>query len=85
MVKWGMLSHDDANGAITEYRVCYKPIHIFGNLCQSFKTVGRNTHRTTLTGMKKYTAYDIAVQAATVIGFGPPGTSAVARTLEDSK
>ena len=78
-----MLNHDDANGEIMEYRVCYKPIYISGNLCLFFKTVGRNTHRTTLSGMKKYTMYDVAVQAATVIGFGPPGTSVTAQTLED--
>ena len=85
MVDWKVLSHDDANGAITEYRVCYKPTYISGNFCQSFKTAGKNFRSTALSGLQKHTVYVVAVQAATSIGFGPPGTSVVARTLEDSK
>ena len=83
MVDWEELSHDDANGAITEYRVCYKPIYISGNFCQSFKTAFKNFRSTTLSALKKYTVYVVAVQAATATGLGPPGISVVARTLED--
>ena len=86
MVNWELLSPDDANGEITEYRVCYKQISFSGNLCESFTTVvGKNVRSQTLSGLKKYTSYEVAVQASTAIGFGPAGTSAVAQTFEDSK
>ena len=80
-----MLSHDDANGEITQYRVCYKPVISSANLCKSFKAVNKNIPSTTVFGLEKYTSYFVAVSAATAIGFGPPGTSVIARTLEDGK
>jgi hypothetical protein len=47
--------------------------------------VGVNNRNAVLDGLKKFTDYDVAIQAATSKGAGPPGLTKSARTFEDSK
>ena len=78
------MSHDDANGVITNYSICYKPTDSSRGLCEFNKTVG-NVRGTTLPDLRKATSYVVAVKAATMIGFGPPGASMTRQTNEDSE
>jgi hypothetical protein len=83
-VEWKELSRNDANGLITNYRVCYKAKKDSGDICDRQEIVA-NVRSTTLFGLDKYTFYVIAVQAATSIGYGPLGANMTERTREDSK
>jgi hypothetical protein len=85
-VAWNVLNKDDANGLITQYRVCYKNASSFEDICNLpvRETMG-NVRRITLSNLEKYTDYVVAVQAATKIGFGQIGANKTRRTKEDSK
>ena len=71
---------------ITEYAVCYD-VHSTSELdCRLNKTVfgGKNT-MLNLTGLNEATNYDVAVKAATKIGFGDLGVAMNESTREDSE
>ena len=83
---WKELTSDESNGMITNYTVCYN-VHSASKLnCSLNKPVfgGKNT-MLNLTGLNEATIYDVAVKAATKIGFGDLGVTMNASTLEDSK
>jgi hypothetical protein len=85
-VEWNGLNNDDANGVITQYRVCYKKVSSSGNICNlPFRETMGNVRRITLSNLDKYMDYVVAVQAATKIGFGKIGANMTGRTKEDSK
>ena len=84
-VVWKELSLDDANGVITEYRVCYMlEERSTGELCNSNVSANQNLN-VTLSGLQKYKSYVIGVRASTAIGFGPPGKTMTIRTNQDCK
>ena len=83
-VTWKQLNADDANGIIRQYIVCYKVNDSSGDICSSSKTVDDGLN-TVLSGLNKYTVYEVAVKAATAEGSGPVGESMINRTQEDSK
>ena len=47
--------------------------------------VGVNNRNAVLDSLNTFTTYDVAIQAATSKGAGPPGVIKTAQTLEDSK
>ena len=84
-VVWKELTSDESNGMITNYTVCYNIQSTSKLDCSLKKTVfGKNT-MVNLTGLNEATIYDVAVKAATKIGFGGLGVTMNASTLEDSK
>ena len=84
-VVWKELTSDESNGMITNYIVCYNVQSTSKLDCSLNKTVfgGGNTILN-LTGLNEATNYDVAVKAATEIGFGDLGVTVNASTLEDS-
>lgn len=83
---WKKLNNHDANGVITQYKVCYKvsenPADISCNLKQ---LVDGNTTEVVLNGLFKATTYNVAVQVVTAQGFGPLGPVMTGKTLEDGE
>ena len=86
-VAWGNLTQDDANGVITQYKVCYKASRNISEIdCDSSKTIdARQARVVTLNGLNEATTYNVAVQAGTEEGFGPLGAIVTNKTLEDGK
>ena len=85
-VTWGNLTEDDANGIITNYSVCYQVTGSEKDSCtNSITVIGGSTTTATLMGLNEATTYDVAVKAATAVGFGVLGDTMVKKTLEDGK
>ena len=86
MVSWRKLSQDHANGNIIKYMVCYQLHSINSISCDMNENVS-NVEKTavTLTGLNEASIYDVAVKAATAVGFGNLGPTMNGTTLEDSK
>ena len=86
-VFWGNLSNDDANGEIIEYAVCYKASENATDIdCDMNKTVNSSyTREVLLDGLNEATTYNVAVRAATKVGFGVQGAVNASKTLEASK
>lgn len=86
-VAWGNLTQDDANGVITEYKVCYKASQNQTDIdCKLSKEINASQAReVTLDGLNEATIYNVAVQASTAQGFGPFGAVMTRKTLEDCK
>ena len=86
-ITWDKLSPDVSNGNITQYQVCYKasnnPGDVNCNLSQNVSGVDNTT--TVLRGLNEATAYNIAVKARTIVGFGKLGFASNQTTLEDGK
>ena len=86
-ITWDKLSPDVSNGNITHYQVCYKasknPGDVNCNLSQNVSGVDNTT--TVLRGLNEATAYNIAVKARTIVGFGNLGSASNQTTLEDGK
>lgn len=85
-ITWGMLGRDVSNGNITQYQVCYKASDKAGDVsCDLRQNVSGADNTTVLRSLNEATAYNIAVRARTLIGFGELGTTRNQTTLEDSK
>ena len=86
-ITWGELSLDDANGVITKYEVCYKASDNSTDIdCTSKESVNNgNTREVVLDGLNEATTYNVAVKAATSVGFGDLGAIMTRKTLEASK
>ena len=77
---------DDANGDITQYRVCYGDTQQSSEMCANYKDVdGVNNTVFNLIGLSENTLYFVAVKATTRAGFGPIGIVLSNRTLEAGK
>ena len=81
-VFWEELGKDDANGVITSYQVCYKasenPSDIDCNLKKTINNGG--TRDVALDGLNEATTYNVAVKAATRVGFGNLGSTRSVKT-----
>ena len=85
-VMWDELSDDNSNGIITQYRVCYHVTSSEEVFCaKNITVIGKSNTMVTLTALKKATMYDVAVKAATAVGFGDLGPEKNRKTLEDGK
>ena len=85
-VMWDELSDDNSNGIITQYRVCYHVTSSEEVFCaKNITVIGKSNTMVTLTALKKATMYDVAVKAATAVGFGDLGAEKNGKTLEDGK
>ena len=84
---WEKLSHDDANGVIKKYEVCYKASVTSTDIdCNLKKSVNNgDTKEVVLGGLNEATTYNVAIKAATSQGFGNLGTITTKKTLEASK
>ena len=83
-MSWEMLSNDDANGAITEYEVCYKASKDTTDIdCNLKKMVNDgNMREVTLDRLNEATTYNVAVKAATSEGFGSLGAVSTKKLWE---
>lgn len=86
MISWEKLSHDHANGNIIKYVVCYQ-LHSINNITCSVNETIPNVETTivTLKDLNEASTYNVAVKAATFVGFGKLGSTMNGTTLEGSK
>lgn len=79
---WEELGNDDANGVITGYQVCYKASENPSGIdCNLKKTVyNGGTRDVVLDGLNEATTYNVAVKAATRVGFGNLGSTRSVKT-----
>ncbi|NWW24390.1 SDK2 protein, partial [Falcunculus frontatus] len=83
MVRWGDIPEADCNGLILGYKVLYKEKGSEAR-AQFWLAEGNASHSAQLTGLAKYTLYEIRVLAFTRIGDGVPSRPPVLeRTLDD--
>ncbi|XP_027581187.1 protein sidekick-2 [Pipra filicauda] len=83
MVRWSDIPEADCNGLILGYKVMYKEKGSEGR-AQFWLAEGNASHSAQLTGLGKYTLYEIRVLAFTRIGDGTPSRPPVLeRTLDD--
>uniref|UniRef100_A0A4W4EWH0 Cell adhesion molecule DSCAM n=1 Tax=Electrophorus electricus TaxID=8005 RepID=A0A4W4EWH0_ELEEL len=73
------------NGLIRSYQVCYREFGTGGS--PQYNTINLDTtgdtETVTLDNLKKYTQYEVRVQAANRAGVGPTSEEAIIATLED--
>uniref|UniRef100_A0AAR2IRM1 Cell adhesion molecule DSCAM n=1 Tax=Pygocentrus nattereri TaxID=42514 RepID=A0AAR2IRM1_PYGNA len=73
------------NGLIRSYQVCYREYGTGGS--PQYNTINLDTtgdiETITLDNLKKYTQYEVRVQAANRAGMGPTSEEAIVTTLED--
>ena len=79
LVQWDEVPENDKNGIIKGYNVTYKD---WRTGVEKTKTV--NTRQVELTGLNKFTKYNISVLAFTVKGDGPLSSTITVTTDEDS-
>ena len=81
-VFWEELGNDDANGVITSYQVCYKASENPSDIdCNLKKTIDNGGARDVLLdGLNDATTYNVAVKAATRVGFGNLGSTRSVKT-----
>ncbi|NXI81044.1 SDK2 protein, partial [Rhipidura dahli] len=83
MVRWGDIPEPDCNGLILGYKVLYKEKGSVAR-AQFWLAEGNASRSAQLTGLAKYTLYEIRVLAFTRIGDGVPSRPPVLeRTLDD--
>ncbi|NXM71330.1 SDK2 protein, partial [Serilophus lunatus] len=83
MVRWSDIPEADCNGLILGYKVMYKEKGSEAR-AQFWLAEGNASHSAQLTGLGKYTLYEIRVLAFTRIGDGVPSRPPVLeRTLDD--
>ncbi|NWS94695.1 SDK2 protein, partial [Mionectes macconnelli] len=83
MVRWSDIPEADCNGLILGYKVMYKEKGSEGR-AQFWLAEGNASHSAQLTGLGKYTLYEIRVLAFTRIGDGAPSRPPILeRTLDD--
>ena len=84
-MKWTKLTKEEANGVITNYTICYKLTNSSDGICDTSEVAGEDKDTHTLTGLNEATSYDVAMKAATSVGFSGTGNSKTASTMEDSE
>ncbi|XP_054027107.1 protein sidekick-2 [Dryobates pubescens] len=83
LVRWSDIPEADCNGLILGYKVMYK-VKDSDARAQFWLAEGNASHSAQLTGLGKYTMYEIRVLAFTRIGDGVPSRPPVfERTLDD--
>ena len=82
LVQWGSVPAENRNGIIISYTVTYKDLP--GGSTNS-KVANAATTQATLTGLKKYTNYSIAMFASTSKGDGNVSEPIIVMTGEDSR
>ncbi|KAL1110232.1 hypothetical protein AAG570_008309 [Ranatra chinensis] len=76
-----MIIKEDENVVeLTGYQVLYRDLHGGTKLLKTIR--GKRKHQATLTGLKHFTRYEIAVRAFNAIGHGPPSTPIISSTME---
>ena len=82
LVEWDEVPENDKNGIIKGYNVTYKD---WRTGVEKTQTVNASASQVELTGLNKFTKYNISVLAFTVKGDGPPSSTITVSTAEDSK
>ena len=82
LVQWDEVPENDKNGIIKGYNVTYKD---WRTGVEKTQTVDAPTRLIDLTGLNKFTKYNISVLAFTVKGGGPLSSTITVTTDEDSK
>ena len=82
LVQWDEVPENDKNGIIKGYNITYKD---WRTGVEKTQTVDAPTTQVDLTGLNKFTKYNISVLAFTVKGGGPPSSTITVTTDEDSK
>ena len=82
LVQWGSVPAENRNGIIMSYTVTYKELP--GGSTNS-KVANAATTEATLTGLKKYTNYSIAMFGSTSKGDGNVSEPIIVMTGEDSR
>ena len=82
LVQWDEVPENDKNGIIKGYNVTYKD---WRTGVEKTQTVNASASQVELTGLNKFTKYDISVLAFTVKGSGPLSSTITVTTDEDSK
>ncbi|KAF7692719.1 Down syndrome cell adhesion molecule [Silurus meridionalis] len=84
-VSWKAPHKHLQNGLIRSYQVCYREYGTGGS--PQYNTINLDTtgdmESITLDNLKKYTQYEVRVQAANRAGMGPTSEEAIITTLED--
>ncbi|XP_028401071.1 receptor-type tyrosine-protein phosphatase F-like isoform X2 [Dendronephthya gigantea] len=81
-IMWQTLTENQANGIIRKYAICYKVQSSSDHICSWNKTVG-SVLSTNVTGLTAYTSYELAIRAATNVGFGEIGNTTIHKTEQD--
>ena len=82
LVQWDEVPENDKNGIIKGYNVTYKD---WRTGVKETETVNAPTRHVDLTGLNKFTKYNISVLAFTVKGDGRLSSTITVTTAEDSK
>ena len=82
LVQWDSVPAENRNGIIMSCRVTYKE---FPGGNTNSRVANATTTQATLTGLKKYTNYSIAVFASTLKGDGNASEPIIVITGEDSR
>ena len=82
LVQWDEVPENDKNGIIKGYNVTYKD---WRTGVEKTQTVNASASQVELTGLNKFTKYNISVLAFTVKGDGPLSSTITVSTDEDSK
>jgi Down syndrome cell adhesion molecule len=86
LVTWRPPERENWNGEILGYAIGYRkadePDHAY-NYSRIGSSSGEGAHEFRLTGLEKYTAYNVIVLAFNAKGDGPPTKAMLAHTLED--
>lgn len=75
------------NGMIRGYQVCHREHSVNGShqfICLSVESTGE-TETLTLNNLKKFTQYEVVVQASNSAGPGPASSEVRATTMEDGR
>jgi Down syndrome cell adhesion molecule len=86
LVNWRPPERESWNGEILGYAIGFhksdEPSHVY-NYSRIGSSGGEGAHEFRLTGLEKYTAYNVIVLAYNAKGDGPPSKAMLAHTLED--
>lgn len=81
-MSWKEVPHGYVHGVLLGYRLQYKTVAKSKYITQVMR---RGTLQVLLTGLLKYTEYDIMISAFTRVGDGPNSAKITVRTDEDGK
>ena len=82
LVQWDEVPENGKNGIIKGYNITYKD---WRTGVEKTQTVNASASQVDLTGLNKFTKYNISVLAFTVKGGGPLSSTITVTTDEDSK
>ncbi|ERL85186.1 hypothetical protein D910_02608, partial [Dendroctonus ponderosae] len=81
-VQWSPPSRSSWNGELLGYKINWKEHHGFINQTKNDTVHGWATTKFILSGLKKFTTYDILIKAFNRMGSGPPSPNIIGTTKE---